>query len=37
MNVIVKSLIENNIRPNLFLNKLFKKYLCIMKICPINI
>ena len=31
MNVIVKSLIENNIRLNLFLNKLLKKYLHIMK------
>ena len=37
MNVIVKSLIENNIRLNLFLNKLFKKYLYIMKICHISI
>ena len=37
MNVIVKSLIENNIRLNLFLYKLLKKYLYIMKICHITI
>ena len=37
MNVIVKSLIENNIKLNLFLKKLLKKYLNIMKICHISI
>ena len=37
MNVIAKSLIENNIKLNLFFNKLLKKYLYIMKICHISI
>ena len=37
MNVIVKSLMENNIRLNLFLSELLKKYLYIMKICHISI
>ena len=37
MKVTAKSLIETNIRLNLFLNKLLKKYLYIMKICHITI
>ena len=37
MNVTLKSLIKDNIRLKLFLNKLLKKYLYIMKICYISI